>query len=260
MNFETTISWVLYSIRQIMGLTSLRNEIVETLLPNSPIECGPTFGSDSTPAELQAFLHERLTRPHNHQKPWLLFTAINRPQSGETHYQGFLVDIRHQKMYIADPAYTRQGPGIYKPFIAQQQVIPWMEQHHITSEFIPTTHPCQTSEDDVFCQSWTLYLLIEFVRNSFQTVSIPPSQKRRYSILLQFYKKLAHTIPSFCPLLQEYYVSNVSRHRSLVREITCPKERKQIRTYYKTIDPCHVLLHQMKTKDMSENDNEDSSR
>jgi len=202
MDYNTTVSWVLYSIREIVGISSLRNQILESFLNQDikkNIEFGRTFGSDSKKNDLQNYLEKNMKQNKN-GKRFLIFSGINRPKYGETHYQGFIIDYEKKCLYIADPAYTLNGPGIYNPFLAQQQVIPLFKLHNYNTQFIITSHPCQTSTNDVFCQSWTLYLMIEFLNPIGNIITIPLSQTKRYNILLHFYKKISVQIPEFCLL------------------------------------------------------------
>jgi hypothetical protein len=261
MEFHIAVSWVLYSIREIVGISSLRNDILKAFINDdimNQIEFGNTFGAESKPVELQEFLESKI-RQQTNRKRFFIFSGINRPRSGETHYQGFIIDYREKILYIADPAMTRDGPGIYKPFLAQQQVIPFFKRFHFDSQFILTSHPCQTSSQDVFCQSWSLYIMIQFLNNIGHIIPIPQSQIQRYGILLRFYKDISERVSDFCPILREYYLRNVSRHRSLVHGISSVQERKQRRNLYKSIDPCLVLQENMESKDMVD-DEEDQNQ
>lgn len=255
MEFHIAVSWVLYSLREIVGLSTLRNQILAAFLDDDNVEFGKTFGAESSVTELQEFLESKI-RQEKKGKRFFIFTGINRPRSGETHYQGFIIDYKDRMLYIADPAWTQAGPGIYKPFLAQQQVIPFFKSHHYNSQFIVTSYPCQTSAQDVFCQSWSLYLMIEFLNRFGQIIPIPQSQIQRYDILLTFYQEIAERVQEFCPLLRDYYLRHVSRHRSLVHGIRCPHERRQKRNLYKSIDPCLVLQKNMRPLDMVDDEDE----
>jgi len=247
------VSWVLYVIREIVGISTLRNNILEAFInEHSQVEFGKTFGADSRPIELQKFLENKI-RQQGRGKRFFVFSGINRPRSGETHYQGFIIDYKNRILYIADPAWKGDGPGIYKPFLALEQVIPFFKKNNFNCQFILTSYPCQTSPEDVFCQSWSLYLMIEFLNNIGHIIQIPPSQIQRYGILLKFYQDISGRVADFCPLLREYYLNIVSRHRSLVQGIDSPHQRKQIRNLYKSIDPC-IVLRQMAPKDMEDDD------
>lgn len=252
MDFDIAVSWVLYSIREILGIDSLRNQILASFIKKEyldQITLGRTFGSDSKFQQMQSYLQDLII--HQINKRYTIFTGINRPQYGETHYQGFIVDQLRKILYIADPAYTRNGPGIYKPYLAELQVIPLFKKQKYQTVYIPLTNPCQMDMDDVFCQSWTLYIMIEFINHRFETVRIPESAHERYHILKKFYKKILKSCPDFCPLLQEYYLYNVSKHRSVVSHISNTQQRKEFRNELKSVDPCKILS-QIKTKNIQE--------
>lgn len=180
--YPIVVSWILFSIREVMGLKMVRNEILSTLLPRAIVDqtvLGETFGSESKPVDLDRYMKQvvQLHDSRQRSKSFLIFTGINRPQYGETHYQGFIVDFHSKTIYVADPARTKDGHGIYKPYLAEQQVIPFFSQHQFHWRYIETIHPCQTSTGDVFCQSWTLYLMITFLSQpilSNAPIPIPP--------------------------------------------------------------------------------------
>lgn len=260
-DFCVAVSWVLYSIREVMGLADIRREVLHALLPTSTrglVELGETFGSESKPEDLTSYLKATTTtqaRPQKLERRYLVFSGINRAQHGETHYQGFIVDRAEKKIYIADPAWLGTQPGIYKPFLAQQQVIPFYSARGYASEFIRTTHPCQTSTDDVFCQSWTLYLMMEFLKRKVSNASpipIPPSTIRRYGILLKFYRSVLERVPQASEDLHSTYLYHIGRHRSLVVGISSPNERKTRRDIFRSVDPIRLLTKDMKPSDMED--------
>ena len=60
-------------------------------------------------------------------------------------------------------------------------------------------NPAQTLTEDVFCQSWTLYILLEVLAAGISNstlemdeilINIPKKQIDKYEILLNFYKQI----------------------------------------------------------------------
>ena len=97
--------------------------------------------------------------------------------------------------------------------------MPFFENKGYTTQFIRLKNPSQTIEDDVFCQSWSLYILLQVLQksknNDFNKISvdIPKSQLDRYTVLLNFYKDIATNIPDVKQILNEEYVSALNSAR-----------------------------------------------
>ena len=78
----------------------------------------------------------------------------------------------------------------------------------ITLLYPNVTEACQIHENDVFCQSWSLYLQIHGVVRFLKTGNlnyapdIPLSQFHKYEILLNFYKSI---VPIICVELNKVY-------------------------------------------------------
>ncbi|NDB36679.1 MAG: hypothetical protein EB023_15360 [Flavobacteriia bacterium] len=188
----------------------------------------------------------------------VVFHGINPPQSGETHYQTFVLDFQTRTALVIDPAMTWrksqgkyiQEPGIYKPFLALNTLFPFLKTKNFETSFMRTTHPCQDCEDDIYCQSWTMYVLVQYLcQQRTQPIVIPCDQLKRYTILLRFFKQIFSLIPECCDELRAIYKYNVTYHRAIVQNI--PKqERKHYREYMASIDPC-VILKKMTRRDLS---------
>jgi hypothetical protein len=82
----------------------------------------------------------------------------------ETHYQTFIVDTANKILIMIDPSRKHGGSGIYDPFAA------WYVGTYISSRiecfsfWLNLQNPCQIYNNDVFCQTWSLYLLIEAMK------------------------------------------------------------------------------------------------
>ena len=79
-----TVSWVLYTLREVLGNEAIRNTILETELKRIPgLIFGHTFSEEYKNAELIEYL-TAITKLKNKR---VLFTASNLPdlKTGETH-------------------------------------------------------------------------------------------------------------------------------------------------------------------------------
>lgn len=244
---EVLTSWVLDAIRKVFGLQDIRQDILKHFVPqkyHKIIEFGNTFGSESNPHELKKYLESLL----HVKKRLVLFTASNFAQDGETHYQTFVLDQTYKHLWVIDPASEMGEMGIYKPFIAMNVIIPFFSMNGYITEFAKLKHACQTSVDDIFCQTWSLLLQIHFVRRYLQyndlNIILPVSQsiRQRYKYLVAFYRESLRSIDSICSDLQEIYYREVSKSKYLVIGVKDVQQRKLIRNQYKAIDPCKELL------------------
>ena len=91
-------------------------------------------------------------------------------------------------------------------------------------------NPAQTLTEDVFCQSWTLYILLEVlasgVSSSISTlemdeilINIPKKQIDKYEILLNFYKQIL-VVESISDKLDKTYKSNVKKNKAFIKTHT----------------------------------------
>ena len=238
------VSWVLHSLKIVIGLEDIRNIILKHFLEpfSVNIQFGKTLGLETSKTKLLKYLETTLQKS---SPQYVLFTAINRPDGGETHYQSFVLDRRLKKLWMIDPARSPCGGGIYKPYISTETIAPFFQTHGYDCQFIKTSSPCQTCTDDVFCQSWSLYLQIRFTQSLLsekkqQILSIPSSQDQRSSILLKFYQSVLQ-IKKVASELVAVYQHIIRTHRSLVRDVKSKTERQQIRQYYLQVDPLKIM-------------------
>jgi hypothetical protein len=210
---ETAISWVLHAIKIVLGYEDVRRDILKEFHPKiRNIEYYRMFDgdpeSDRTPGlekykEIQEHLMESLNR-----QPYILFTACNMkdPDTGETHYQSFYMNNKRREIYVIDPAKPKKGYGIYYPEVAILVVRNFAKANGYAFRFLGSTCPAQTSLDDVFCQSWTMYMLLHGLEFGFENpVQMPKLQFDKYNVLLSFYKEILKKIPSTVEDLRTTY-------------------------------------------------------
>jgi hypothetical protein len=230
MDRELAISWLLYAVRATLGLSNVRNAILRNGIKNA--ELGPTFSSGNTVDDVLICINKFQTS----EKRFLIFTAngeikksrkrqrLTESYEVESHYISFILDSVHKRAIIIDPSRNRGKPGIYNPY-AGIILEPYIKEYGYTTRWLEMSTPCQEIEEDVFCQSWTLFLVCEaFVCDK---IMIPKNQHFKYHILLRFFKELLQ-VPQFSKELKISYTESINDHVA---------KRK-----LSMFDPCELLL------------------
>jgi hypothetical protein len=241
---STAVSWTLHALKSLLGLKTVRNKIIKKFYPLiKNITKAETFDAFQSPEALVSYCAEIM-----HYQPYVVFTASNQAEATaepETHYQTFYLDNVTKYLYMIDPSRKNKADGIYTPFIARNTIQPFYEQQGYVCEFIEMTNPAQSSERDVFCQSWSLYILLNFLQDGLHAVPIPRKQLERYAVLLNFYQVIITDIPSLKKELIKEYVSELEANKNLI--LTDGTEADY--QYLLTMDPVS-LLWQMQAADM----------
>jgi hypothetical protein len=239
-NRADAISWVLHAMKNVLGYNDVRKLVLEHYYPSiqNP-EYINTFDAfikkyKKEQSDYDIKYNDKIIILHKYFEDimkldeYVVFTATNieefrakgKGRDNETHYQTFIVDNKHLQLYAIDPALKSNGElGIYTPQIAIDEVMPFFENKGYTSQFIRLKNPSQTIEHDVFCQSWSLYILLQVLQksknNDFNEISveIPKSQLDRYTVLLNFYKDIVTNIPDVNKILNEEYVSVLNEYK-----------------------------------------------
>lgn len=245
-------SWVLDALRKTYGYGDIRNKILEHFIKNNKIVAyGKTFGVENTESQLKKYLAEITETKTNAN--YLLFTASNKPYLGETHYQTFVLDFITKQLWVIDPASVMGRSGIYASFVATETIIPFFKSLKWKTSFVQLTNPCQTTMDDIFCQTWSLYLQIQLTKQLIDNVKnvsvivVPKSLRSRYRNLNKFYKDTIG-ISGICKELKETYKETIKTSPYLILGKKTKKEQKDVIQYFLSIDPC------VKVKKMNELD------
>jgi len=167
------------------------------------------------------FIVDEIRKVKN-KKEILIFYGKNLPDTEcpETHYQSFI--YMNKKLLCIDPSLGCSGRGIYDAYFTQdlQKKIKESELElklGITSLNNPVEIACQSHKEEVFCQSWSLYLqyhfLLQIVSSSnagdaaaaapssikdlshLKPVDIPAKQSKKNEILYDFYKEIINEKP-----------------------------------------------------------------
>lgn len=234
---NTAVSWTLHALKSLLGLKTVRNKVITYFYPTiENLAKAETFDAFQPPDALLAYCAKIM-----HCQPYVVFTASNQADAAaevaETHYQSFYLDNVQKHLYMIDPSRKNKADGIYTPFIARNTIQPFFTQHGYLCEFIEMTNPAQSNTRDVFCQSWSLYILVNFLQDGLHTVPIPRNQLTRYTILLNFYQVIIDDIPTLQKELQKEYVSELQANKALILTDGTETDYQHLLT----IDPVSLL-------------------
>ena len=253
----TAISWVLHSLKIVLGDEGIRRYVILHYHPklknkfkkqirtfDAFIKRGKT--QQDKKHEIEKYLSSIITL-----KDIVVFTATNIQRDifdNETHFQSYIVDNDNKIAYIIDPAFNKNGTGIYHPEISIEIIRPFFEKHLYKVEFVKLSSPAQVNEGDVFCQTWSLLILLELLEdkkynNDNKEFIIPKKQADKYEMILQFYKKIFNELPDLRDNLKIEYEGEIKDCRG----IDCPTTADKIELLkYDTVK----LLLSMKTSEM----------
>jgi hypothetical protein len=209
------IEWSLEFMREVMGKSYVRNLILQHFVPGiKNLDHSETFDGfreaddpslyKNKESQILAYCEKISTI-----QPYVVFTASNilyddvdehGNQDTQTHYQCFYVDNANKTLYVFDPARKADdSDGIYEPQIAIYTVNEFFKKKKKYKVFFARlSHPAQLFESDIFCQTWTLYLLIQFFKHDCKkgvVLPIPEKLVERYAIIIDFYHKILDAFP-----------------------------------------------------------------
>ena len=205
------ISWMLYSMRELLGFGDIRKNIIKTFTPQiENFDDIQTFGSRKNDTKLIKYLELVHLRDGV-----VVFTASNLPYNGETHYQTYILDNTLKTLYVIDPARNSKNPerSIYESFVFTNTIQPFFEPRGYTTKFIELSSPAQVSTNDIFCQSWSLFILINILQsNNRNEFTIPVKQIDKYNMLLCFFKTIISKVKNFDKLLTKEYIKSINEN------------------------------------------------
>ena len=206
--------WALRSMRDVMGRKHVRKAILQQFVPNiKNLDHSETFDGfreaedpslyKNKESQILAYCEKIRTI-----QPYVVFTASNilfddldehGKQDTQTHYQCFYLDNANKILYVFDPSRTADGKeGIYEPQITKKTVGKFFRSKKYEVVYVRPTHPAQMYDSDVFCQTWSLYLLIQFFKHDCEkktVLSVPEKMVDKYAVIIDFYHKILDTIP-----------------------------------------------------------------
>jgi hypothetical protein len=128
MDKEIAITWMLYAIRETLGLSVVRNTILQNKIKktgkykNDIIYYGDTFTTGNT----FNYIYQLFEKFEGCDKQILIFTANGEIHKNrlkrhkelkESHYVSFIVEKLKSTVTIIDPSRKNGNIGIYNPYI-----------------------------------------------------------------------------------------------------------------------------------------------
>jgi len=224
---DLSISWLLHSIKILLGDESIRRYIIIKKFPTlkrqlvKDIRTFNPFLQGKTREYKLKEIEKYLNYVIKFKKDIFVFSAANVQQDLddiETHYQSFIVDNLNKKAYAIDPAFNKNAEnfeGIYYPEITFEIIKPFLEKKGYDFQFISLSRPAQSTTNDVFCQSWSLLILLDLLTNNkFRGTNtefkIPETTPKKYEMLINFYKDIfINSMPELMVNLQEEYNGSI---------------------------------------------------
>jgi hypothetical protein len=240
---KISISWALEAMKTVLGYEDIRNMILEHYFPQieNPHEMrtfdafqqfeNPPFIDKAM--EITDYCEEIIE--DDGVTGIIVMTAANIQLSEDdnlTHYQSFIIDKDAKTVYAIDPAAKENGVGIYEAAISETIVFPIFRSHDYDCQFIQLSHPAQTNKGDVFCQTWTLVILLKALEKIYKknnkkkfigVIDIPgPRPKvKKYSMLLEFFKDILENVPEVGRELAMEYLEVVNMNKRDISQYCC---------------------------------------
>ena len=252
---EIQISWVIHAMKEIIGLENLRKYIIEKYYPDIKNKTFIKTFDSFQQYEIKPFNNKEkeiieYCEKIIHLKNRVVFTATNIQENAddnETHYQCFILDNENKTLRVINPSQDKtsdDGYGIYKPEVAYKTINPFFKKRGYSVEFVELSNAAQMNENDVYCQTWSLYMLLVVLINNNKKIKISKYEKKRYNLILTFFKEL----------LQDEYISsllNETYYQIIDEERKCIKDSGVNFNNIKNINPTKILLS-MSTKELME--------
>jgi hypothetical protein len=249
----TAISWLLHSIKILLGDEGIRHYIIFHYFPNLKYNLKKyirTFNAFVKKGKTRKDKYDEITKYLNGilklKKDIVVFTATNVQQDindNETHFQSFIVDNNKKQIYIIDPAFDKTDDnftGIYYAEVTHELVKPFFEENKYNINFVHLSKPAQTVTNDVFCQSWSLLILLQILNNNDyeknKEYEMPSKILDKYNIILNFYKKIFIDMPDLQENLTEEY-------KGVIEDLLIDKDEK---TELLSYDPFDLLISMTK--------------
>lgn len=174
---DTVKGWLLYSLRFTLLDKNVRNTILKSSnwfgkfkKSNYKIVLGDIYGEGIDNNSLKDLVNSYINLGDD---KIILFTLSNNPRNTmdpdmrETHFQSFVMVNSIKTIFAFDPAMSTNIPvGIYYPGAIIQLETLFQKMSNLGYRIVrpEIQYACQVDKSDVFCQTWSLYLQYEFMR------------------------------------------------------------------------------------------------
>ena len=237
---KISTSWALEAIKTVLGYEDIRNIILEHYFPEieNPQEMRTfdAFQQFENPPFIDKAMEitdycEDIIEDHG-VTGIVVMTAANiqlYEDDNLTHYQSFIIDKDAKTVYAIDPAAKANGIGIYEAAISETIVFPIFRSHDYDCQFVNLSHTAQTNKGDVFCQTWTLIILLKALEKIYKknnkkkfigVIDIPGPRPKvnKYQMLLDFFKYILKNVPEVGRELAIEYLEVVNMNKKYISE------------------------------------------
>ena len=157
---DDDMSWAIFALKVIIGENDFRNYYLNSIFKSDVNHLFTMAGEEYTNMDLIAKLKDVSTIKDN----MVAFTVAQKASMGNpTHYIGFVVMKEEERLYILDPV---MGAGGFDYSADEETNVVRNHFKSYSHVFIqPSYTACQTSANDTYCQSWSLWLIRKFLKH-----------------------------------------------------------------------------------------------
>lgn len=237
---KISISWALEAMKNVLGYEDVRNAIIKNYFPQienaEEMRTFDAFQQYHTPPfidkaiEITDYCEDIIE--DDGVTGIVVMTAANIQDSARdrfTHYQSFIIDKDLKRVFAIDPASKEHGVGIYEAAITETVVLPIFRSHDYACDFVSLSHPAQTNKGDVFCQTWTLVILLKALEKMYKkdnktkfigVIDIPAPRPKinKYRLLIDFYKDILQKVPEVGRELAIDYLEVINMNKQDISE------------------------------------------
>lgn len=244
---DIAISWGIEAMKTVLGYEDVRNEIIKHYIPQieNPeiMRTFDAFQQYNIPPfnekEMEITKYCKNIIKDDSITGIIVMTASNIQESINdmlTHYQSFIINKRTKHVYVIDPASKQSGNGngIYEAVVAKTVILPIFKLNGYTCEFVRLSNPAQTNKGDVFCQTWTVIILLKalyiFKDNKIDIIEIPSPKPKinKYKLLIDFYKDILIKIPKVSFELKNEYLELININKTNISEFCSLSKMQEI--------------------------------
>ena len=235
------ISWALEAMKTVLGYEDIRNNILNYYFPQiNNIEDMRTFDAfqqyETRPYIDKALEITEYCEDIIHDDAItdiMVMTAANIQIAANdhlTHYQSYIIDKSRKKVYAIDPAAKKNGVGIYDAAVTETVVFPIFRSYDYDCQYVRLSNPAQTNKGDVFCQTWTLVILLKALEKLYKNnqkyigvidIPAPRPKVNKYRILMEFFKDILENVPAVGRELAIEYLESVNMNKKYISEYGC---------------------------------------
>lgn len=161
---EIIFGWIWLAWTEVLNDSSIRKEIISVYCNDPSLYIGPTIEEFENYSQVGRILRTEITNAISQGKTSAIFTIPTlADENGELHYNNLYLHFgKPMRAIILDPSYPLGPYDVTK--IHHYPIKDELEELGITKFGYPEIEEtCQIDVDDVFCQTWSLFMTAEYV-------------------------------------------------------------------------------------------------